>query len=47
MEGSCEYRIESRGQPTRSGPPAWGLGEVLKTPRRKNVSCYEALIYCR
>ena len=24
-----------RGQPTRGGPPAWGLGEVLTTPRRK------------
>jgi len=28
------------GQPTRGGPPAWGLGEVL-THRLKNVSCYE------
>jgi len=26
---------------TRGGPPAWGLGEVLTTPHRKNVSCYE------
>src|SRR5215468_11096870 len=25
----------SRGQPTRGGPPAWGLGEVLTTPHRK------------
>ena len=24
--------ISSRGQPTRGGPPAWGLGEVLTTP---------------
>jgi hypothetical protein len=23
------------------GPPAWGLGEVLTTAHRKNVSCYE------
>ena len=23
------------------GPPAWGLGEVLTTHHRKNVSCYE------
>jgi hypothetical protein len=23
------------------GPQAWGLGEVLTTPRHKNVSCYE------
>jgi len=36
MEGSCEY---SRGQPTRIGPPAWGLGEGLATPyRKKNLS---------
>jgi hypothetical protein len=28
----------SRGQPTRGGPPAWGLGEGLTTPRRENVS---------
>ena len=26
------YRISSRGQPTRGGPPAWGLGKVLTTP---------------
>jgi hypothetical protein len=25
----------SRRQPTMGGPPAWGLGEVLKTPLRK------------
>jgi len=24
--------ISSRGQPTRGGPPAWGLGEVLTAP---------------
>jgi hypothetical protein len=29
--------ISSRGQPTRGGPPAWGLGEVLTTPHRKNL----------
>ena len=23
------------GQPTRGGPPAWGLDEVLTTPLRK------------
>ena len=28
-------------KPTRVGPPAWGLGEVLTAPHRKNVSCYE------
>jgi hypothetical protein len=26
---------------TRGGLPAWGLGEVLKTPHRKNRHCYE------
>jgi hypothetical protein len=30
-----QLRICSRGQPTRGGPPAWGLGEVLTTPHRK------------
>ena len=34
MEGSY-------GQPSRGGPPSWGLGEVLTTPYRKNVSSYE------
>jgi hypothetical protein len=29
------YWISSRGQSTRGGPPACGLGEVLTTPRRK------------
>jgi hypothetical protein len=42
MEGSCEYIEKSSGwQPTRGGPSAWGLGEVLTTPHRKNVFCYE------
>ena len=39
MEGS------SRGQPTRGGPPAWGLGEVLTTPTRNNISFYEMFIH--
>jgi hypothetical protein len=29
------YRIINRGQPKRCGPPAWVVGEVLTTPRRK------------
>jgi len=37
------YRISSFGQPTRGGSPAWELGYVLKTPHRKNPSCYEML----
>jgi len=31
---------KGRGQRTKGGPPAWGLGEVLTT-YRKNVSCYK------
>jgi hypothetical protein len=30
------YWISSRGQPTRGGPPAWGLCVGLATPHRKN-----------
>ena len=32
--------ISSHGRPTRVGPPAWELGEVLKTPRRKTWHSY-------
>jgi len=32
---------KNRGQPTMDGPPAWGLGEVLRTPQLKKVSYYE------
>jgi hypothetical protein len=35
------YWISSSGQPTRGGPPAWFLGEVLTNPHCKRVSCYE------
>jgi hypothetical protein len=35
------YRISSCGQPTKGGPPAWGLGEVLTTPHHKNYHCYD------
>jgi len=35
------YLISSRGQPTRGGPPAWELGEVLTTPHCKSASYYE------
>ena len=35
------YWKSSRGQPTRGGPPALGLGEVLTTLHRKNISCYK------
>jgi len=35
------YNTSSSGQPTRFAPSAWGLGEVLKTRHRKNVSYYE------
>jgi len=30
--------ISTSGQPTMGGPRAWGLGEVLTTPHRKNAS---------
>jgi len=33
-----EYRINSRGQPAKGGPPAWGLDEQLPTPHRKKNS---------
>jgi hypothetical protein len=26
---------------TSSGPPAWGVGEVLTTPHHKILRCYE------
>ena len=28
-------------QSKRGGPPAWGLGEVLTMPHRKNTASYE------
>jgi len=37
------YWLSNHGQPARGGPPAWGLGEGLKTPHRKNPACYEIL----
>jgi hypothetical protein len=48
MEGTASsWRLaaniltSSRGQTTRGGPPAWGLGVVLTTPHRKKQACYE------
>jgi hypothetical protein len=38
------YGISSSGQPTRGCPLAWGLGEVLTTPRHKNVPCCETFV---
>jgi hypothetical protein len=32
------YWISCRGQPTKRGPPAWGLGEGLTTAHRKNLT---------
>jgi len=29
--------IISRGQPTKGGPTAWGLGKVVTTPYRKTL----------
>jgi len=31
-----------RGLPISDGPPGWGLGEELKTPHRKSLTCYES-----
>ena len=31
----------SNQQSIRGGPPAWGLGEVITTPHRKNTASYE------
>jgi hypothetical protein len=31
-----QLRISSRGQRTRSGPPAWRVGKGVTTPHRKN-----------
>ena len=33
--------IDFVGQPTRGGPPALDMDEVLTTPHRKNLPCYE------
>jgi hypothetical protein len=37
------FNSSAHAQPTRGGPPAWGLGEVLITPHRKKLLCYEPL----
>ena len=36
--------LRSRGQPTRGGPPAWGLGEALTTPPHEKQNCSEILM---
>ena len=36
--GNGSLGISSSGQPTRCGPPAWGLGEALTTPPREKKS---------
>ena len=41
QEGSSN--IDFVGQPTRGVPPAWGLDDVLTTPHRKKLPCYETL----
>ena len=35
------YLISNRGQPTRGGPPDWGLGEVPTTPHPENWPCFK------
>jgi hypothetical protein len=34
--------LNKQVQPTRCGPPALGLGEVVTTPHRKNLPCCES-----
>jgi hypothetical protein len=44
MECSCEH-IElavTESRPTKGGPPAWLLDEVLTNPHRKIWPCYNA-----
>jgi hypothetical protein len=36
--------MSSRGQTTRGGPAAWGLGVGLTTLYRKKLICYEILL---
>ena len=44
-EGPPVWRVaanvsdNSRRQPIRGGPQAWGLGEVSTSPQRKSISC--------
>jgi hypothetical protein len=38
----ADGKVFRRGQPIRDGPPGWGLGEELKTPHRKSLTCYES-----
>jgi hypothetical protein len=33
--------LNKQSQPARDGSPAWGLGEVLTNPHRKEWPCYE------
>jgi hypothetical protein len=50
MEGSREYtEINIRGQPTKGGTLAWGLGVGLTIPHRETEStwyCGHCLAYC-
>jgi hypothetical protein len=39
------YLTSSRGQPTRGGPPAWRLSEVLINLHRQKWPCYETCIF--
>jgi hypothetical protein len=39
----AENILSSHGDPIRSGPPKWGLGEGLTTSHRKKTACYEML----
>jgi hypothetical protein len=39
MKGICKFiEKNSRGQPTKGDPSAYGLGDVLTTPHCKNLT---------
>jgi len=44
VEGSCKFILNKQLRTAdKCGPPAWWLGEVLKTPHCKNVPCCETV----
>ena len=45
MEGRIAVNVLNKQSRTadKGWAPAWGLGEVLTTPHRKNVSCCETV----
>jgi hypothetical protein len=41
MEVTANTLNKQSGTADRGGSPAWGLGEVLRTPHPKTWHCYE------